>query len=130
MSFYSKPSGLAMDELIQNLKNMNVEINLLDAIELFGKDGTSHTFVYANIVKSIEIWEIDKKFETTLRKNFANAKIRIVDSIKFLQNQASVCKYSFIVIDNPMNIFGTENVDAYCEHFEIIKFESNNFKTI
>ena len=111
------------NELISNLNKKGIDLGKFSALEMFGRDGTWHTSVFANKVKSLEIWEINKKWEKNLKNNFPNAKIRIIDSIKTINEEENLTKFNLLLIDNPMNVFGqnkTENGKNYCEHFEVI----------
>jgi len=110
-------------ELISKLVEKGVELEKFSALEMFGRDGTWHTSFFANKVRSIEIWEIDKKWEKKLKNNFPNAKIRILDSIKTIKEEENLTKFNLLLIDNPMNIFGQNQEESdknYCEHFEIL----------
>tara|TARA_Y100001960_G_scaffold330821_1_gene425974 strand:+ start:182 stop:832 length:651 start_codon:yes stop_codon:yes gene_type:complete len=114
----------ATNELIEKLKKHNIDFSKLNAIELFGRDGSWHTSIFEKIVKSMEIWEIDSKWKSDLEKNFPESKIQIIDSIKTIQQNSNLPKFDLLLIDNPMNTFG-ESKDSkrpYCEHFDIINF--------
>lgn len=82
------------------------------ALELFGGDGEVHTKDYVALVKSLDIWEIDRKHETQLRDNFPSATVRIVDSVVELQTTPN--RYDLILADAPTTTYG-----PYCEHFEL-----------
>lgn len=84
----------------------------ISALEVFGADGSGVTRDYAHIVSSLEIWEIDKKYENELKKKFPNAKIKITDSFKEVCETSE--KFNFIVVDNGISTYG-----SYCEHFEL-----------
>ena len=110
-------------ELISKLVEKGVDLEKFTALEMFGRGGTWHTSFFANKVRSIEIWEIDKKWGKKLKNNFPNAKIRILDSIKTIKEEESLTKFNLLLIDNPMNIFGQNQEGSdknYCEHFEIL----------
>ena len=99
-----------------------VDISKLDALEVFGRAGDWHTTAYANKIKSLQVWEIDKKWKNTLKKNLPNAKIKILDSVKTIVENLEPSKFDLIVIDNPMTTFGTKKEPSlYCEHFDFIK---------
>ena len=99
-----------------------VDIAKLNALEVFGRAGDWHTIVYANRVKSLQVWEIDKKWKNILKTNLPNAKIKILDSIKIIVENLEPSKFDLIVIDNPMNTWGTKKEpNFYCEHFDFIK---------
>jgi len=110
-------------ELISKLAQKGVELEKFNALEMFGRNGTWHTSFFADKVKSIEIWEIDRKWRKKLEKNFPNSKIKILDSIKTIKEEESLEKFNLLLIDNPMNIFGQNQEGSeknYCEHFEIL----------
>ena len=114
-----------MGDLITFLEK-RVDISKLDALEVFGRTGDWHTTVYANKIKSLQVWEIDKKWKNALKKNLPNAKIKILDSIKTIVENLEPSKFDLIVIDNPMNTWGTKNEPYfYCEHFDFIKHIGN-----
>lgn len=71
-----------MQDVLDIITKNGIKLNNLTAVELFGRDGTWHTHEYSNMVKTLEIWEIDPSYEKELQKNFPTAKIKIVDSIK------------------------------------------------
>lgn len=110
-------------ELISKLVEKGVDLEKFTALEMFGRSGTWHTSFFANKVGSMEIWEIDKKWEKKLKNNFPNAKIRILDSIRTIKEEESLTKFNLLLIDNPMNTFGQNQGGSdknYCEHFEIL----------
>lgn len=107
---------LRMNEVINILKKENIELKKLNAIELFGGTGKTDSII-SNHFKSFEIWEIDDEVKDELNKNIGNAKIVFCDSIKRLESTEKLSKFDFIILDNPMSVFGERN----CEHFDIIK---------
>jgi len=114
-----------MNDVITFLEK-RVDIAKLNALEVFGRAGDWHTTVYANRVKSLQVWEIDKKWKNILKKNLPNAKIKILDSIKIIVENLEPSKFDLIVIDNPMNTWGTKKEPYfYCEHFDFIKHIGN-----
>ena len=112
-------------ELIEKIEKNEVNFKDLNAIELFGRDGSWHTIKFAEKVKSIEVWEIDSKWEKELKRNLPQAVIKIKDSISSLKFENNFKKFDLILIDNPMNTYSmgkqNENEPIYCEHFEIIE---------
>ena len=114
-----------MDDVITFLEK-RIDVSELNALEIFGRAGDWHTTVYANRVKSLQVWEIDKKWKNILKKNLPNAKIKILDSIKTIVENLEPSKFDLIVIDNPMNTWGTKKEpNLYCEHFDFIKYIGN-----
>lgn len=112
-----------MYELIKVLQKYNVDLKKMDAVELFARGGDWHTTAYADKVRSLEVWEIDIKWKSDLRKNLPKAKIKIIDTIKTLRSFDNLPKFDLIVIDNPMNLYGPSinNIPQYCEHFEVLE---------
>ena len=113
----------ATNELINKLENKGIDFSKLNAIELFGRDGTWQTKKFAEKVKDIEIWEINPKWENKLKENIPNAVVKIRDSISMLKTEGELPKFDLIIIDNPMNVFGNtqKDSDVYCEHFEVLE---------
>ncbi len=111
--------SIGMKKLCSELIKYGIGLSSRDAIELFAREGDWQTHVYAHMVKSLELWEIDAKCKAKLKKNFPTAAVKITDSIKELKTSFSFNKkYGFIVIDNPQACYGPGN--CYCEHFDII----------
>jgi len=114
----------ATKTMFLELEKRGIVLEKLNALEIFARDGTWQTAFYANKVKTLEVWEIDPSWEKDLRKNLPKAKVRILDSIKNIQTYDKLLKFNLIMIDNPMNIFGDEDMNMqnkYCEHFDVIK---------
>lgn len=85
------------------------------ALEVFGKDGRFHTLDYSKYVKSLEIWELNPRYEPDLRNLFPEAAVRIVDS--YDQVKESRNRFDLIVIDNPLCNYGPDG--RYVEHFDL-----------
>ena len=115
--------GEPMKELIEKIESHEIKFSTLNALEMFGRDGTHHTLAYANKVKTLEIWEIDPQFEEALHNNLPNANVKIVNSIKTLKDGTNLSTYDFIVIDCTMATYGPviNGEFEYCEHFDFIK---------
>jgi len=111
------------NELISRLLEKGIKFSNLKCLEVFGRDGTWHVSIFAKLVKSMEIWEIDEKWKDELQKNFPKSDIKIIDSIKTIKNNLELPKVDILLIDNPMNLYGNENSqeDRYCEHFDLIE---------
>ena len=103
----------AMQLVLRELNKRKVSLKSLDALEIYGGSGASHTMDYASQVKSFEVWEIAPKFEMLLRQNLPMAEVKIVDSYKEIKNISR--KYNLIVVDNPESTFG-----EHCEHFDLL----------
>jgi len=113
----------ATNELMTKLEIKGIDFSKLNAIELFGRDGTWQTKKFGEKVKGIEIWEIDPKWKNKLKENIPNAVVKIRDSISMLKTEDGLHKFDLILIDNPMNVFGNmqRDSDVYCEHFEVLE---------
>lgn len=109
------PELTPMQRLISEIIKHGVPINEYRALELFGYTGKMHTVDYHSIVASLDVWEIDPKLESELKRNLPGANIYIGDSFKGIKKVTN--RYDFVVVDNPMSLSG-EN-DEYCEHFEL-----------
>ena len=113
----------ATETMFLEIEKRGILLEKLNALEMFARDGTWHTTYYENKVKTLEVWEVDPNWEKDLKKNLPKAKVRILDSIKNIQTYKKLSKFSLIVIDNPMNIYGDECIDIgnmHCEHFDVI----------
>ena len=110
------------NELISKLSEKGINFSDLKCLEIFGRDGTWHVSIFAKLVKSMEIWEIDEKWKNELQKNFPKSEIKIIDSIKTIKNNLQLPKIDLLLIDNPMNLYGSDNEQKqkYCEHFDMI----------
>ncbi len=108
--------GNSMKRICNKLINDGYDLNSFNALDFFARQGDWQTISYYNLVKNLEVWEIDKTFESQLKKNLPNATIKIVDSYF----EAEKCKntFDFIVFDNPQMCFGPG--EKYCEHFEAL----------
>jgi len=110
--------GGGMKKICKRLSSKKIELGQMRALEIFARDGSWQTAAYADKVASLVAWEINSIFENDLRNNLPNAKIKITDSIKELDNQQNFSKFDLIVIDNGQNCYGNER--EYCEHFDVI----------
>ena len=98
--------------VLRELNRRGIRIKDLRTLEVFGASGESHTTAYASLVGSLEVWELEPKFEQALKKNLPEAKVKITDS--FREMKITPNKFGLIVIDNSMSTYG-----GYCEHFEL-----------
>lgn len=101
-----------MQRLLRRLQRRGINLNELDALELFGGTGAFHTLDYAHRVRSLEVWEIDPALEDRLRHNLPRAKIRTVDSYSAAKSASK--RYGLIVVDNPAATHG-----GHIEHFDL-----------
>ena len=103
-----------MKTVVRKLENRGVNLGSMNALEVFGYFGTSHTTVYANKVSDLDVWEINPNCLFPLKENLRKANIKITNSYDELKKTTK--KYDLVVIDNPMSIFAD---GLYCEHFEV-----------
>lgn len=115
-----------MEELLAAIQKHGVNLTKLNALEMFGRGGDWHTIYYAKKINSLEVWEVDIEWKQELERNLPNANLKFVDTIRTLANNTNLQKYSFVVIDNPQNLFGPNlpNTDEpqYCEHFDVLPY--------
>jgi len=52
-----------MNKVLQKLEEKRVKLNILNALEVFGRNGDWHTVTYYKRVKTLEVWEIEKNYE-------------------------------------------------------------------
>lgn len=102
-----------MQRIVRELRKRGVEMETLDALEIFGGVGVILTRDYSNLVSTLEIWEYEAHNEAKLRQYFPNAEIKITDSFKEIKRTSK--KYSMIVCDSPPYSSGGGN----CEHFDL-----------
>lgn len=101
-----------MRRLLRRLREHGVDLSTLHAIELFGGSGTFHTVDYASRVASLEVWEVDRRYEASLRHHLPAAHLRFVDT--FAEIERTTETFDMIVVDNPMSTW-----DGRCEHFDL-----------
>ena len=101
-----------MDRVIEMLRQKGVEVGLLRALEMFAARGEIHTRDYAQLVRSIDAWEIDGSLQAELQQNVPEAHVSIGDAYAMLRESAK--SYDLIVIDNPLSMHG-----EHCEHFDV-----------
>lgn len=104
-----------MKKVVLELEKRGLNLNSMDALEVFGRTGDWHTMDYASHVSTLEVWEINANFLEDLKKNLPSAEIKMVDS--FSEVKTTPNQYDLIVVDNPQSIYGECN--KYCEHFEL-----------
>ncbi len=108
----------ATNELITKLEDKGINFENYSAIELFGRDASWQTKLFAKKVKTLEVWEINNEFEKQLKENLPESKVKIIDSIKTLKENDNFHSFDLILIDNPNNTYGLNG--EYCEHFDIL----------
>jgi hypothetical protein len=101
---------------LAELQRRGINLESLRALEVFGADGERVTRFYGHRVASLEIWEINSRYERTLRHNYPNATIRIVDA--FVQMRQAEGPYDLVVIDNPGWI--QEHFELFPEVFAVL----------
>ncbi len=100
-----------MLQVLEELKRREIQPETLRVLEVFGRDGVDHTTTYADKVKSLEVWEIDRNRRPQLEKNLPDAEVRIVDS--YDEIETTTTKYDLIILDNPIGIYSN-----HCDHFD------------
>ena len=75
-------------------KEKCIDLSKLDAVEVFARTGDWVAKYYSDLVRSLEAWEIQKKY------------------LDFCKN-----KFNLINIDNPQGIYGNN----YCEIFDVLE---------
>ncbi|MDA2922519.1 hypothetical protein MYX07_04620, partial [Patescibacteria group bacterium AH-259-L07] len=69
--------GQAMKKILEILRERDVEMRQMRALEVFAREGDWQTMIYADSIKSLDAWEVDHRFEKKLRKNLLKANIKI-----------------------------------------------------
>jgi len=100
-----------MQAVIRELFRRGVNVRQARALECFAFDGHMHTIDYARKMRTLEVWEINRVHEPTLRHTFPRATVRIVDSYKEVERCTG--QYDIIVVDNSP-IHG-----KHLEHFDL-----------
>ena len=113
-----------MFKVLKLLRAHGVNLATLDVLEPFGRDGNFHTKDYYPLVHSLDIWELDRQFETALRRNLPRAEVKIVDS--FAEIETTPKRYNCVVIDNPSFDFGdhSEHFDFFEKIFRVLRNEA------
>jgi len=115
----------ATKELIQKLRNKGEDFTNYKALEMFAREGDWQAVEFSRVVASLEAWEINPKFKPKLQENLPNSTIKIIDSIKTLQENINLPKFDLIVVDAPMNTYGPKvkgtEYGNYSEHFTFLK---------
>jgi hypothetical protein len=101
-----------MQKVVRELRRKGVEIENLNALDVFGGKGVVNTKDYASLVSSIEVWEYDPKHERDLKRRFPFAKVKITNSFEEIKHTQQ--RYSLINVDNPPYAHG-----GFFEHFEM-----------
>jgi hypothetical protein len=102
-----------IDEVFKTLQKKGIR-HFNTGLEVFGRTGEYHTMNYAGLVDELHVWEISGDCEAALKKNLPNAKLKITDSYKEIEN--TPLKFDLVVIDSHQGVFG----NSYCEHFEML----------
>jgi hypothetical protein len=105
-----------MQRLFRELARRGVAADTLDALELFGADGSRHTLDYCSLVRSLEVWELNETYLPRLRQNLPKAVIRITDSFQEIQNTSST--FNLLVSDEVGQLYGKDK--EHCEHFDLV----------
>jgi hypothetical protein len=100
-----------MYKILRRFKQQGLDPKTLNALEVFGSDGQNHTKDIASVVAGLEIWEIESKHETILRRDFPQAEIKITDS--YAEIKQTPQKYGLVIVDNTSVAF------SHYEHFDL-----------
>jgi len=84
----------------------------LHALEVFGGSGHWVAKFYANKVSTLDVWEIEQKYENSLRRNLPNAEVKITDSYQEMKTTSK--KFNLLVADTSFSFHG-----EHCEHFDL-----------
>jgi SAM-dependent methyltransferase len=111
-----------MQKVIHGIEENGYDLASMDALEVYGEDGAFHTKDYASKVRSLEIWEVDESHESTLKRNFPDAVVRIVNSYARIK-LALAGDFDLVVVDNPMAKHGDhfEHFDLFPDIFRVIR---------
>jgi len=104
-----------MQKVLKELRERGIVLSDLHALEVFGGPGRWVTKYYARYVSTLDIWEIEHKYENRLRRSFPHAEIKITDSYHEIKSTSR--KYNLIVVDSPFSVYGERG--EYCEHFAL-----------
>ncbi len=107
LGIYNRISGIdkklktGMQSIIMQLQVKKLIPENIQAIELFGMHGLWHTKDYIGLVKHLDIFEIDPKYQAYSKKALKNYPVDFFqeDSIAFVK--ATDKKYNWIVSDSP-----------------------------
>lgn len=97
---------------VRELHRRGIVLENCRALEVFGGSGELTTRDYASRVRTLEIWEIDPRFERYLSDTFLTARVKCVDS--YAEIRATSQQYDFIGVDNPVRVH-----DGHYEHFDL-----------
>lgn len=111
---------VAMQRVVKELYKRDVDLNSLNAIELFGRDGGWSTDFISKELKSIDLVEISFEYESSLREKYPNSEIYIMDTYEFITTAPK--KYDLILSDNPASRHGN-----YYQHFSLFPEVFNLF---
>src|ERR1700730_11138368 len=89
-----------MKRVCERLKLLGHNLSGLRALEFFAREGDWQTIGYAKEVAVLDAWEIDSKYERTLRNNLPQARIQIGNSFELAQQREFKGAFDFIVYDN------------------------------
>jgi hypothetical protein len=105
-----------MQRLFNELSQRGIVLRNLDALELFGADGSRHTIDYCRLVRSLEIWELNEVYLPSLNQNLPKARIKITDTFKEIQTTSNT--YNLLVSDETGQLYGQNK--EHCEHFDLM----------
>jgi len=107
-----------MRRVVLRLRSAGEDLARMRALEFFAREGNWQTISYAAEVAGLDAWEITPAYESALRHNLPNARVRIGDSYELACQPEFTRRFDFIVIDNPQSVFGAQS--EHCEHFDAL----------
>jgi len=111
---------LPVQRVIKGLETRGVDLRRMRALEVFGYTGERMTRYYAPRVKSLDIWEIDPRFESTLRTSFPDAEVQITDSYEEIRRTDRT--YDLVVVDN--FAYSDEHFQLFPDVFRVLSDDS------
>lgn len=92
------------------------DLSQRDALDMFARDGALTVHLYADKVRSLDLWEIDPIYEPTLRKFTDNVHI----GCSHKQLMETDRTYGFMVLDAPEGVYHDWRGRPHSEHFDLI----------
>jgi len=102
--------------ILRLFTRLDLSLPEMTALEMFGGRGDWQVKHYAELVNSLDIWEINPDFKDDLRRNCPHAEIQITDAYEEVKRADG--KYNLIVIDAPLD---RENYELFPHAFRLAK---------
>lgn len=107
---------LHIQKVMRGMHRRGVDLTELRALEVFGYTGERLAKHYAPRVRSLDVWELDPRFEPVLRRNVPSAAVKITDSYEEIKRTSK--KFDLVVIDN--FITPREHFDLFPAVFRVL----------